>query len=547
MPGEIVSCVGCHERQGTAPPARNALALNRPPSDIHPWRGPVRGFSFPREVQPVLDKYCVACHDGQPGADGRLLADLRGDQGAFVVYEHGQPQGKKIRGISKSELLGKYSAVFEPAYVELRPYVRVGGLESDLHLLPPGEFHADTSELIQMLKKGHYQVKLDPEAWDRLVTWIDLNAPCHGTWGEVTRIPGSQQPERRRLLRQLYGGLDENDEEIPPAQHPPIQPIRPESLPATPRPPVKIAGWPFDAQQARQRQAAAGPIARTVNLGGGVTLDLVRIPAGTFVMGDLEGEGDELPLTPVTINKPFWMAKYEITNQQYRRFKAQHDSRFEDRSSWIFSEEYLGWTLNRDRQPAVRISFLEAQSFCRWLSQQIGESVTLPTEAQWEYACRAGTDTPWSYGGIDMDFSPFANLADSTLKNLALEGWRPRSPDLVPRDSRFDDHALVTADVGQYQPNAWGLCNLHGNAAEWTRTTYRPYPYRVEAEELHGSADASSAVNRSDATAGDPAAELKVVRGGSWRDRPQRGRSAFRLSYPAWQKVFNVSFRIVVE
>ena len=121
----------------------------------------------------------------------------------------------------KKELLGKYGAVFEPGYVELRQYVRVGGLESDLHLLPPREFHADTSELIQMLKKGHHQVQLDAEAWDRLVTWIDLNAPCHGTWAEVTRIPGNQQPERRARMRQLYGGIVENDEEIPAASHQP--------------------------------------------------------------------------------------------------------------------------------------------------------------------------------------------------------------------------------------------------------------------------------------------------------------------------------------
>ncbi len=100
--------------------------------------------------------------------------------------------------------------------------------------------------------------------------------------------------------------------------------------------------------------------------------------------------------------------------------------------------------------------------------------------------------------------------------------------DLVPRDERYDDAALVTADVGSYRPNTWGLHDMHGNVWEWTRSAYRPYPYRAD--------DAGN----------DPAGtERRVVRGGSWRDRPKRCRSGFRLSYPAWQPVFNVGFRVV--
>ena len=174
-------------------------------------------------------------------------------------------------------------------------------------------------------------------------------------------------------------------------------------------------------------------------------------------------------------------------------------------------------------------------AFCQWLSQKTGASLTLPTEAQWEYACRAGADTPFWYGNLDTDFSPCANLGDENLRRLAYDGWRPLSPDLVPRESRFDDHALVTADAGRYQPNPWGLHDMHGNAAEWTRSTYRPYPYRPEPDQVRFSkADLNSA-------------EEKVVRGGSWRDRPKRSRSAFRLSYPAYQSVFNVGFRVIIE
>jgi len=100
----------------------------------------------------------------------------------------------------------------------------------------------------------------------------------------------------------------------------------------------------------------------------------------------------------------------------------------------------------------------------------------------------------------------------------------------VPRDDRFNDGRLVSTSVGSYKPNAWGLHDMHGNVWEWTRSTYRPYPYDP----------ADGRDNLTDAGA-------KVVRGGSWYDRPKRSRSAYRLSYPAWRKVYNVGFRVVVE
>ena len=167
-----------------------------------------------------------------------------------------------------------------------------------------------------------------------------------------------------------------------------------------------IAGWPFDATAAKSLQAASGTITRSVDLGDGVALELVRIPPGSFVMGDPEGAPDERPLAAVRIEKSFWMSKFEVTNEQFARFDPAHESRFEHRSSWWFDEEYTGWPLNRPQQPVVRVSWEESMGFCRWLSDKIGEKVILPTEAQWEWACRAGTDTPLSYGGIDTDFSP---------------------------------------------------------------------------------------------------------------------------------------------
>ena len=585
QPGENVSCVGCHDRQNAAPPGTTKrIALTGPVNRIKPWRGPVRGFSFIHDVQPVLDKYCVGCHDGsrsekpqlangqrspspQPSPAGRggseasvgiesrdsmqshsaessslsqrervgvrekgpdvQLAptsremlhashDLRREQGGYVAYRGGQLDGQFLRA-EKKDLLGRYGAVFDPSYVALRAFVRVGGLESDLHLLPPREFAADTSELIQMLAKGHHNVKLDADAWDRLITWIDLNAPCHGTWSETTKIPGDQCA-RRLELRKLYGGVVENCEEATDldSDYDLPKPVIPEPEPPRQQAALKVDDWPFSAAEAKSRQAAAGPITRTVDLGGGAKLEFVRIPAGAFIMGDTNGAPDERALNAQRIDQTFWMAKCEVSNEQFAKFDPTHDSRFEHRSSWWFDEEYTGWPLNRPRQPVVRVSWDEATAFCRWLSQKLGEEVTLPTEAQWEWACRAGTATPLSYGDLDTDFSRFANLGDANLRKLTDEGWRPKSPDLVPKDGRFDDGALVTAEVGRYAPNAWGLHDMHGNAAEWTRLD-------------------------------DGASGKKVIRGGSWRDRPKLCRSASRWAYDPWQKVFNVGFRVVIN
>ena len=115
-------------------------------------------------------------------------------------------------------------------------------------------------------------------------------------------------------------------------------------------------------------------------------------------------------------------------------------------------------------------------AFCAWLWQKTGRKFSLPTEAQWEYACRAGTATPLNYGTVDTNFSRLANLADIRLQDL----FPGDTPKWIPAVSSVNDGECVTAGVGRYRPNAWGLCDMHGNAAQWTLTTYQPYPYVEE-------------------------------------------------------------------
>jgi formylglycine-generating enzyme required for sulfatase activity len=508
MPGETLSCVGCHEPQNTASPVRLALAATRAPVEIEPRGGPVRGFSFKREVQPVLDRLCVDCHGA--GGPGQAAPDL---------------SRKPANGWRN----------FTPSYLALHPYVRRPGPESDYHLLAPMEFHADTSELVQMLRKGHYGVELGDEDWDRLVTWIDLNVPDHGTWSEHREIPGDGRA-RRADMDARYAGLTVDPEEI--VEIDPAPAARATSEPAG-RPPERLSGvegWPFDAGEAVKRRQAMGlPDRLSLDLGEKVTLDLELIPPGEFIMGSATGFDDEAPRSVVRIDEPFYMARFEVTCAQYGRFDPGHFNGYHDQRHKDHTRP--GYPAHGPDRPVIRISWQDAMAFCAWLSRETGYACTLPTEAQWEWACRAGTDTPFFYGDLDTDFAPFANLADISTKKLAVSGVDPkpiRSPnrylDYLPKEARFNDGQRVMADVGLYEANPWGLHDMHGNVCEWTRSDYRPYPYRT-GDGRNGGSDSVS----------------KVVRGGSWRDRPKLARSAWRQDYRPYQRVYNVGFRVVVQ
>ena len=524
MPGETVSCFGCHERTGDVAPVRShPQAAVRKPVEITPWYGPPRGLSFHREVQPVLDEYCVGCHNGQPRPDGRTIPELRpADQ--VKTYKGFQPAAQE----STVPAHRRYG----PAYEVLHNYIRRPGAEDDVSRLRPAEYHADTSELIQMLQQGHHHVRLDAEAWDRLITWIDLNGPAFGTWSEVAGTgPIAGSIRRRRELQELYGGPHEDRETIPPLRPAAAEPVMPTAPDDTDRQIVRLEDWPLDASEAKRRQMAAGPCQMTIDLGGGVTMKLVRIPAGAFRMGDPDGESDRRPPGGVSIEKPFWIGAMEVTNRQYGQFDPSHDSGYLTK---FRAHRYdPGPLLDGPRQPVLRVSWQQAMDFCRWLSRETGLECTLPTEARWEYACRAGSATPLCYGAADADFSKWANVADMQVANGGF--IREALVMSYPADERFDDGHMVTAPVASYRPNAWGLYDMHGNVAEWTLSTYRPYPY---GNVLPGEGD-----GRND----DSSIERKAVRGGSFFDRPKRCRSAFRLGYWSWQPVFNVGFRVVCE
>ena len=501
MPGEMQSCAGCHEEQNSSIGEESQrLALLKPPAKIQPWLGPARGFSFSREVQPVLDASCVRCHDGTAGRpDLRRLPDVRA--------------GRPAKGYDDP-------AHFPPAYLALKRFVRGYTMEGDLHLLNPYECHASTTELVRLLERGHQKVALSAEAWSRITTWIDLNTPAHGTWTEIcgTNLV-AKMAVRQRELNRRYGGVDVDLEDgefrIQASE------VSDQKEEGGGRKEEggrrkeeggrkKEEGWPFDAAEARRRQVAAGETRRTVDLGGGVTLALVKIPAGTFIAAD--GGVMEVP-------RPFWIGRTEVSNRQFARFAPRHDSRIETDDFMQFGAEERGDPVNGPEQPVCRVSWHQAKAFCEWLSETGGVACALPSGAQWEWAARAGASGELAYGTVASDFASFANLADAAFHQVKrFAPWdlpHGAIPPWKPAVTTVNDGYRVSAPVGSFTPNAWGLCDVHGNVAEWT---------------LDATADGRC-----------------LARGGSWWSRPQRATFSEAWPYAPWQGVFDVGFRIVVD
>jgi formylglycine-generating enzyme required for sulfatase activity len=277
----------------------------------------------------------------------------------------------------------------------------------------------------------------------------------------------------------------------------------------------------------------------TVKLSDKVSVRLTRIPAGRFYQGDNElGTPDEFPQRLVSIAKPFWIGTCEVSNEQYALFDPRHDSRLEHGEFLQFENHQRGYPLNQPRQPVARVSQREALAFCKWLSGKTGRKVTLPSEAQWEWAARAGTGTPLWYGDVGADFAKSANLADAAY---AKQAWRDIGAPLEhmvswrPAVNGVNDSQRVAAPIGSFAPNAFGLHDMAGNVAEWTASRWLPG--------TQGRAGRST--GRGGSSVGD--AERAVVRGGSWRSRPMEARSASKLAYRPWQKVVDVGFRVAME
>ena len=514
QPGEIVSCVGCHEDQNQIVIPKRVIASQKAPHALTPPEGGPRSFTFDLEVQPILDRACIACHNGE----GKAF-DLRGGK-------------KDNRGYGTS-------------YLNLHPYVHRQGGEGDMVVLYPYEYHPNTSELVRLLKKGHYNVQLTDAEWRKIYNWIDYNAPDKGYFNAnvLKSFPyqGYDQIERRKQLTDKYAGgagVDwkkeiadyaaqlKNKGEIKPVMPKKVSPVKEKVL--------KVKGWPFAPDRVKEMLADEKETVKVLEIAPGVQMTFVRIPAGEFVMGSYHGEPDTYPTTKVKIDKAFWMGELEVTNQQYNTIFPQHDSRYVDQQ-WK-DHVVPGYPANKPEQPVIRVSYNDAMEYCKILSQKTGLNITLPTEAQWEWACRGGSDEDFWFGNLNADFGKKDNLADVTTNKFAVSGLdpQPMSPEspwykyytFLPKAANVDDGSLVQVGGKKYEANPFGLYCMHGNVAEWTRSDYVPYPYKENPKKV---------------------SEYKVVRGGSYIERPKYSTAYSRKGFYPYQCVFNVGFRVIIE
>ncbi len=256
---------------------------------------------------------------------------------------------------------------------------------------------------------------------------------------------------------------------------------------------------------------------RTRSVTNSLGMKFAPIKAGEFLMGspdtDKDAEDDEKPQHRVRITRPFYLGVHEVTRGQFRRFvddsgyqtEAEKDGKggygwneaakkFEQTPRYTWREAGFEQT---DLHPVVNVSWNDAVAFAEWLSKKEGKTYRLPTEAEWEYACRAGTTTRYFPGDDAEALAEVGNVADGTAQEKYPDWKRP---------SRRAMGSSTRRPVGRYRPNAWGLHDMHGNVWEWCWDWYGKDFYK-------GS--------RVDDPAGPLEAAFRVFRGGGWHDYPR--------------------------
>jgi formylglycine-generating enzyme required for sulfatase activity len=259
---------------------------------------------------------------------------------------------------------------------------------------------------------------------------------------------------------------------------------------------LQPVGWnsppsPPPAPAAVKKPVSPTPF--TEKLPNRVTLEMVSLPAGQFLMGSPDSDSDardwEKPQHPVKVNS-FAIGKYPVTQAQYEAVMGTNPSKFQ----------------NNPQNPVERVSWNNAQAFCQKLSQITGKTYRLPTEAEWEYACRAGTTTRYYFGDDANRLGDYA-------------WYRGNSQD-------------KTHPVGQKKPNAWGLYDMSGNVWEWCEDNWHDNYIGAPTD---GSAWLINNDNRS---------HLKCLRGGSWFSNPSYCRSASRYWFIPGIDDFYYGFRV---
>ena len=285
-----------------------------------------------------------------------------------------------------------------------------------------------------------------------------------------------------------------------------------------------------------------GPAEPPKDFTNSIGMKFKLIPAGEFMMGSPDEEkdrsSDEGPVHRVRITKPYYLGVHEVRVGDFRKFVSDSSYKTEgekdgkggygydvEKGSWSQKPEYTwrnpGFSQS-DEHPVVNVSWNDAVAYCEWLSKKEGREYRLPTESQWEYACRAGSKTRFHHGDDAEGLASVGNVADGTAKE--------KFPKLTWAIEAKDGYA-VTAPVGEFKANAFGLHDMHGNVWEWCSDWY--------GSDYYGN-------SQTDDPTGPTSGSLRVLRGGSWSDNARYCRSALRLGPPPGYRSINLGFRIAL-
>lgn len=265
---------------------------------------------------------------------------------------------------------------------------------------------------------------------------------------------------------------------------------------------------------------------------------MIPIPLGKFAMGDLIGDGrdDEKPVQLVSIESPFAISKYPITVESFQHFidATKYVTQAEKNKNegcwgvkkdlsigWLPTENWKNNRLNQDKNhPVVCVSWHDAQAYIQWLTAQTGHTYRLPTEAEWEYSARAGSETKYFYGNNDNHVCQYINHADYQM----IKAW---SADTAV--STCDDGYLTSSPVGEFPANRFGLYDAYGNVWEWVMDCYKP--------NLHGISQKSK----------DEECSIRTLRGASWGSKPVGITSSYRNNDKDDARTVDYGFRVARE
>lgn len=299
------------------------------------------------------------------------------------------------------------------------------------------------------------------------------------------------------------------------------------------------ANWPlYDGKESIADYAKRTGLkpTQTLGFGSGVKMEFVLVPAGSFVMGGpgkrtWDGQGNEGPVHQVTITKPFYIGKYEVTVAQFAAFVSatKHQTEAEKAGNkgngvkegrWG-PQKSVNWRNPGIEQtpdhPVVLVSWNDAQAFALWLTEQTGQNVRLPTEAQWEFAARGPKSMEYPFG--EKWDARKVNHRDVALKNA---GWKHGGA------SNDNDGYAYTAPVGVFNNASWcGAFDMAGNVWEWVKDWEADYPAEAQLDPQ-----------------GPASGQRRVTRGGSWVDIPRTCRAASRERMPPNERTMTNGIRV---